>query len=193
MPYQYEIFLSYPRVPMVVKWLDRFFEPLFSQWVREELLARDYRSAPRIFRDSREIGAGEQWPRALRDAARDSMCSVAILLPSYFHSSYCRAEWKTFQVRGQAFKRNLLIPIRFHDCLHLDVAEQIFDLSQYTAMVEDTPRHVEFHELLKTLAAQTADRIASAPDYPSAPECAPWLDFEIPAPSPTIPIPRARL
>lgn len=188
MPYQYEIFLSYPRVPMVVKWLDRFFEPLFTQWLREELLRRDLNMKLRIFRDSRDIGAGERWPRALREAARDSRCALAILMPSYFASDYCRAEWETFRVRGRESKRDLLVPIRFHDCLDHRIAEQVFDLSKYTAMVEDTPRWVEFHDHVRHLAGQVADRIINAPTYPADPECASWLCFDIPEPPSPAPI-----
>ena len=84
MPYRFEIFLSYPRRPMVVEWLDNF-EPLFSQWLLEELLTRGHPlpdRAVRIFRDD-QIEAGQDWPRVLRDAARDSCCALAILLPSY--------------------------------------------------------------------------------------------------------------
>ncbi|HZM26389.1 MAG TPA: TIR domain-containing protein [Gemmatimonadales bacterium] len=185
MPYQYEIFLSYPRLPMVVKWLDKFFEPLFSQWLREELLAQDPRMKLRIFRD-RDIGAGEQWPRIIREAARDSRCAVAILMPSYFASDWCRAEWATFRLRGKEHSRNLLVPVRFHDCLHMSLAEQVFDLSQYTAMAEDTPRWVDFNDQVKDLAAQVAQRVLSAPPYPADPECARWLALEVPD-SPSLP------
>jgi hypothetical protein len=179
-----------------VWWLDKFFEPLFRHWLHEELLARGYTLLDgelRIFRDSREIGAGEPWPIALREAARDSRCALALLLPSYRESVYCRAEWETFRIRGKEFNRNLLVPVRFHDCLDMATAEQVFDLSMYTAMATDTPKWVEFHDQIKTLATQTAERIVSAPEYPDNPNCAPWLAIDIPGPPPALPIPRGRL
>src|SRR5256885_211659 len=107
MPYRYEIFLSYPRLPMVEDWLDRFFEPILSQWLHQELVERQYvfpKGQLQLFRDKTTIGVGERWPQSLREGARDSRCTVAILLPSYFVSDYCRAELETFQIRGKEFK-----------------------------------------------------------------------------------------
>jgi hypothetical protein len=195
MPYRYDVFLSYPRLPMVVDWLDRFFEPLFRQWLHEELLARPtHLNDPLpLFRDSTEIRAGERWPRILREAARDSRCAVAILTPSYRRSDYCLAEWETFRRRGKEFQRDLLVPIRFHDCLQDHMEEQVFDLSRYTALRKNTLRWVRFHDQVKCLATQVAGRIVSAPMYPDDPECASWLPIDFPQPSPMPPIPPGRL
>ncbi|HEY8211752.1 MAG TPA: toll/interleukin-1 receptor domain-containing protein [Myxococcaceae bacterium] len=208
MPYRYEIFLSYPRLPMVVGWLNAFFEPLFNPYVREELLALQDNlpgGQLRVFRDQREIGVGERWPRTLREAARDSRCAVAILLPSYFASEYCRAELETFRRRGRKFNRNLVAPIRFHDCLKMPLEEQVFDLSRFTAMVKESERWVEFHDQIKLLAEQVARLVVEAPPYPNdpndpddpdgsnGPNGAPWLAADIPEPPGPTPITLGRI
>src|SRR5262249_1581710 len=137
--------------------------------------------------------AGKSWPRAIREAARDSRCAIAILLPSYFESLYCRAEWETFRLRGREFKRDILIPVRFHDCLQMPIDEQVFDLSTSTAMTEDTPRWVEFHDKIRHLAGQIANRVINAPPYPDNPESGQWLASEVPAPQEPLLIPWGRL
>ncbi|HYV47199.1 MAG TPA: toll/interleukin-1 receptor domain-containing protein [Myxococcaceae bacterium] len=180
MPYCHELFLSYPNIPLVTDWLDEFLPP-FRQWLRQMLLERRYACPDRedhrslIFRDD-QIRVGQDWPEVLRRAARDSRCVLAIVLPEYWQSPHCRAEWKTFTVRGP----NLTLPIRFFDSVDELSGRQFFDLSDHTYLLKGTVPWMEFLKQVKELAREVAEAIIEAPPYPEGPHPEHWVALEVP-------------
>ena len=51
-----------------------------------------------IFKDSEEIGLGEQWRRRLEAGLAASTFLLPIVTPSFLTSAYCREELETFCV-----------------------------------------------------------------------------------------------
>jgi len=181
MPYRHELFLSYPNIPLVTDWLDKFL-PHFGDWLRQALLERDHQVPPKenshalIFRDD-QIRVGQDWPQVLHNAARDSRCALAVVLPEYWESPYCRAEWDTFTARGP----NLALPVRFWDSDRHLAGKQFFDVSKFTVLLKDTVPWVRFNELVIELAQDVAQAIVDAPPYPTGEFPKTWVALKIPA------------
>ncbi len=85
-------------------------------WLGEEL-----NRPANIFVDTERIETGMHWPVALQDALRSSRCTVCVWSPSYFQSSWCVSEWKSFRRREEQLglaSHGLIAPLRFHDGEH---------------------------------------------------------------------------
>jgi len=115
MPYEYDVFLSYPRAGQIRRWVQRVFYPELVEWL-------DYNMArkPRIFIDE-EIPTGVQWPPHLKTALLESRCLVAVWATPYFRSRWCLAEWQSMLLREQAIDidpghdHGLVYPVVFAD------------------------------------------------------------------------------
>jgi len=102
--YTYDVFISYRRTKLVLKWVKKYFREEFVGWLHE---ARGV--APRVFWDEEEIGAGDDFNETLKEALLRSKCLVAVLSPSYFRESrWCVSEFRTFRQRSD--KLGLKVP-----------------------------------------------------------------------------------
>ena len=113
MSYQYDVFFSYKRRGLTLDWT-RQVKNRFELWLAEEFADR----APKVFVDEECIEAGDVWPDKLRNALRHSRCMVSVLSTTYFQSSRCVSEWKTFAERQRITNRidpGLIASLKFHD------------------------------------------------------------------------------
>jgi hypothetical protein len=166
--YEYEVFFSYHRDKLILDWIIEV-ENRLKFWLTQEL-----GQAARIFLDRECIEVGDQWPECLRAAIRTSRCLVCIWSPSYFQSSWCVSEWRSFLAREQKLgleAHGLIAPVRFHDGEYFpeEAAKvQWTDFAEYTATVPafwQSQRAVEFEPLLKGFARSVATVVRRAPPF----------------------------
>lgn len=93
MAYEYDIFLSYPRIDPIGSWVEYVFAPELRKWLRAELGERT------VFQDTADIEPGQRWPQRLADALGRSRLMIAIWCPPYFTSKWCMAELETMRAR----------------------------------------------------------------------------------------------
>ena len=68
----------------------------------------------RIIQDRNDIPWGSNWAQFIRESLADSLVLFAIVSPSYFASSACRAEISAFRSRQDALSRqDLILPIYY--------------------------------------------------------------------------------
>ena len=181
--YEYDVFISYRRVSPTNDWVHNHLYPRLSEWLPTELPPNHN---CKIFIDS-SIETGSAWPERLRLALRTSRCLVAVWSPQYFSSAWCLAEWQTLLERermlGLRTEENpsgLIYPVVFSDGQHFPEeanAIQQKDLRAFNipwVVYRDTPRYVEFTEQIKTVAAELATMVQSAP---------PWADWPVVTPA----------
>jgi hypothetical protein len=120
MDYDYACFISYkrpptpsyppgviPRKPTKHIWLQlaETFEQKLDQFLNTNV---------RIFRDEM-LQPGVEYPKHISKSLCRSMCMVALVVPEYFESKWCRAEWaamETFELgRLGKEKQELIIPV----------------------------------------------------------------------------------
>jgi hypothetical protein len=116
MSYQWDIFISYRRIPLVAQWTHRIFAPAIRSW-----LPQFHQPDPRIFLDVDEdpglagVAPGTPWAPALETALKRSRCLVPVLSAEYFDSEWCLAEFSTMLDRQQRTGAVVVLPIRFAD------------------------------------------------------------------------------
>lgn len=183
--YTYDVFFSYKRNVLTLPWTREVFSRL-NLWLSEELDRK-----AEIFQDEASIEIGEVWPERLRNALKSSRCMVGIWSPSYFQSSWCVSEWRSFLERERIVELRpyrLIAPLKFHDGEHFpEEARRVQweDVAQYAFTVRafwDSPKAMELEERLKSFARSVAGIVNEAP--PFRPD---WPIVEAPgAPAPTI-------
>jgi len=166
--YQYEVFLSYKRHNLTLDWTRQVTQRL-KLWLTEELGGRE----ARIFVDE-TIDVGDDWPEALRLALKRSRCMVCIWSPSYFQSSWCVSEWKSFLAREKLLKmkpHGLIAPLRFHDGEHFPKEAtnvEWADVAPFAVTVPafwNSPKAMELEAVLKPFARSVAKIIEGAPKF----------------------------
>lgn len=182
--YVYDVFFSYKRNPMSASW-NRWVYDQLRFWLTEELGGRP----ANIFMDERDIEAGEIWPKTIQEAIRHSRCLVCVWQPSYFQSSWCVSEWRSFRARegGDAASRTSLIaPLVYHDGEHFPKEAQdtqSCDVSTYASTLRaflEGPKMAEFEDVLKSFSKRVAAMVTNAPPFDPNYPIVPARGFEEP-------------
>lgn len=181
--YEYDVFISYKRSPIQNEWLREHFVRLFSEFVRDEIVAETRRAPRSIFFDESQLSEearafdiqgiepGQKWRDELKTALKTSRCLVALWTPSYFLSKWCTAEWQTFQARSQERGKALVVGVSVHDGQSFPAdakAIQFMDLSAYKiigAGFAASPKYVDFQEQVMKLAHYVAKAVKDSPDF----------------------------
>jgi hypothetical protein len=118
--YSFACFISYKRPPKVVRppglLPQREVKHLWMQFAEafEETLAQFLNTRIPIFRDD-YLWPGSAYPAELSSRLCKSVCMVALVVPEYFESKWCRAEWDAMRAfeedRLGPGKHGLLIPV----------------------------------------------------------------------------------
>lgn len=189
--YEYDVFFSYKRHNLTLEWTRQVAQQ-FKHWLSEELGGRP----AKIFVDEDCIELGDEWPEALKLAVRRSRCMVCIWSPSYFQSSWCVSEWRSFLEREKLAKvrpHGLIAPLKFHDGEFFpEEARRVewVDVSPYAVTVPAfwaSAKAIELEGEIKKFARKVAAIIGNAPAFR-----ADWPIVEQPG-TPTPQIPLARL
>lgn len=177
-PYEWDVFLSYPRRAAVHRWVTQVLRPLVEEGLEVVGLGR----APRIFKDDEVIEAGQLWPDTLSRAHARSRVVLAVLSFPYFESAWCCAEWKNAVERRKS-PRSVVVPVRFNDVEPETVAalprpwrtqvgaHQRVDLQRFTALENprsDTALGIELRE--------TVQRFCELSLKPAILDAPPWSD-----------------
>ncbi|MBP0593613.1 toll/interleukin-1 receptor domain-containing protein [Paraburkholderia sp. LEh10] len=184
MSYEWDIFLSYPRLGDAGQWVENHFHPRLKECLTNELA-----QPPRIFLD-REQPTGVEWPENLKQALLQSRIMVAVWTPPYFASRWCMAEWTSMlereivlDKRGRKPARGLVFPVIYSDGKHFDPrAKQIqinFDFTEYNhpfKHFDSTPLYIDFNKLVKDLAISIDEHLTLAPEWEDG-----WPALEPPA------------
>jgi len=190
--YEYDVFFSYRRHKLILSWIAEF-ESRLKFWLSQELGGKE----AKIFLDYECIEIGEKWPETLRTAVASSRCLVCIWSPTYFQSSWCISEWRSFLAREQKIgleSHGLVAPIRFHDGEHFPEEAkkvQYADFADFTSTSPafwQTQRAVDCESLLKNFAPSVANLVKRVP--PFQPD---WPVVEAPAIESSIAVPLRRL
>jgi TIR domain len=167
--YKYDVFFSYKRHSLTLEWTSAVYKRL-QYWLMQELGGRE----ATLFVDEDRIETGDRWPEKLRQALKLSRCMVCVWSPSYFQSSWCVSEWKSFLAREQRLQmesHGLIVPLRFHDGEHFPEEARLVqwtDVAAYTSTVPafwTSQRAIELEDKLKAFAVSVANVIRRAPQF----------------------------
>jgi hypothetical protein len=167
--YRYDVFFSYRRQELTLAWT-RDVSQRLKLWLTEELGGRQ----AEMFIDETCIEVGDKWPDAIKDALKHSRCMICVWSPSYFRSSWCVSEWKSFLKRERILKieaHGLIAPLKFHDGEHFPQKAQLaqwLDVAPYATTVPafwNSPNAIELETKLKTFAVSVAKIIGRAPRF----------------------------
>lgn len=167
--YVYDVFFSYKRHSLTLEWTRQVHTRL-KFWLMQELGGQE----PNLFVDEDCIETGDRWPEKLREALRLSRCMVCVWSPSYFQSSWCVSEWRSFLARERRLNmkpHGLIAPMRFHDGDHFPEEAQAIqwtDVTPYTSTMPafwTSQRALELEDKLKEFAASVAHMIQRAPAF----------------------------
>src|SRR5215217_7028588 len=123
MAYANACFISYKRPP---QWGNNFPGPAPARQLRhlwlefaetfQDRLNQVLSTSIPSYRDS-AIDPGQPYPQVLSKNLCQSICMVALLVPEYLESSWCKAEWKAMekleQERLGGGQQGLIIPVIF--------------------------------------------------------------------------------
>jgi hypothetical protein len=186
MAYRYDIFLSYKSEFPFGDWVHESLRPLLEPYVTGAL------GRPiRIFVDRTGIGAGDAWPERLQQALAYSRCLVAVWVPQYFYSDWCRRECavmlhreRQLGLRSLRKPSGLILPIRLFDGVHFpEIAKKIqfLDCRDYFQVNEGFRKSEDYAKLqrvLQTWSEEVAIAINSAPRWQGKWLTQGWLDVD---------------
>lgn len=170
MAYEYDIFLSYPRIDPIGPWVEHVFDPELRNWLRAEVGER------RVFRDTDDIEPGQRWPQRLSRALGRSKLMIAIWCPPYFTSAWCMAELETMRAReAQAgiepgSEQALIVPIRFSDGDFFDEkakARSYLDFWDFSDLSLDFRGDPDWRRMVKAIRGLTGSLKARLDACPS--------------------------
>ena len=72
MAYKYHVFISYQRAPTIAYWVERYFHPRFTEWLKQGAGAK-----ASVFLDVADIDTGDKWSKEIK-AGLEGSC---LLLP----------------------------------------------------------------------------------------------------------------
>jgi hypothetical protein len=183
MPYEHDIFLSYPH--RFEPWTLECFLPELEQYLSEEL---DPPTA-NIFVDRTGIRTGDAWLKRLKKEVTQSRCVVAIWSPQYFHSEWCRLESSIMLYRETelgyrtiANPQGLVFPVRACDGDHFpQYARDMhwFDCAYYVRKPEvfkNSQRYITFQDQIIAWVPELAAAIKAAPAWRDEWLTDEWLD-----------------
>ncbi len=171
MAYEYDVFLSYVRDRPFGDWVHEHFLPFFEPYLRNSLS-----QPPTIFTDTKGIRPGDEWPQRLKRALARSRCLVAVWLPCYFRSTWCRYECaamlhreRQLGYRTTANPQGLILPVTIYDGERFPSFTkgiQCLDCTKYARVgygFSKTERYVEFQDCLAEWVEGVAQAVTSAP------------------------------
>ncbi len=179
MAYQYDVFLSYSRMPIHHSWVNDIFLELFEPYLTETLNQK-----VRIFKDDKEIESGQDWSNRIKSALAHSKCMISIYTPAYFRSEWCVKEFAIMDYRQQQLgfttlddPRRLILPINIFDGVHFPKYATRFQYVDFRDFIwkgiEKTQPYIDFQRELLTWVEQVAKAINECPDWN-----ADWLQDE---------------
>jgi len=192
MSYEHDIFISYRRSSTAGEWVKNHLAPCL------EARLNDVAPRPvRIFYDLR-MADGVNWPAELKRQVRNSKLLLAVWSADYFRSAWCVAEWRSFREReallglfSDDHTQGLVYPVRyadgdyFHPEARLTLCRKDFSHLNYPYKIfVDTPKYIEFDELVKGIATDLVARLDTVPAWRA--------DFPIVEPEPLPPAPFSR-
>jgi hypothetical protein len=179
----YDIFISYPRRPAVLRWVERTLQPM----LQEKLDVAGLGGTASIFRDAEAIEPGDLWKDELAEALARSKVMVAVLCAPYFESAWCTSEWTTACARDALLRASnptrpsMIIPVRYNDMddhderrlpqpLRDQVRERqrldLFPFSEVLNPLADTDSATKFRTEIASLCSGPIKRaIENAPEY----------------------------
>jgi hypothetical protein len=121
--YVYDVFLSYSHAQKWPEWVEAHFLPIIEHWLSAEL-GRDVV----IFRDRRNVEAGQQWAQEIEGALASSRTMISLWSKSYFQSEWCRHELgailaRADQLRSFGHSGEIVFPVAIHDSDPADLPE----------------------------------------------------------------------
>lgn len=100
----YDVFLSYARVDDENQLVTRLAQEM--QHASQVHTGR----ALRIFLDTREIATAQIWEERIQGALESSAVMMAVLTPSFFHSTWCGLEWDHFVRLEEGRRQEISLP-----------------------------------------------------------------------------------
>jgi hypothetical protein len=183
-PYSHDVFLSYPRLGSIKRWVPDVLQPLLEEYLSDEL-----GRAAKIYLDVKDEGPGARWPEDLSEAHLGSRVFVPVLSAPFFRSGWCMSEWSNAIKREEIVRTKkkappkLIIPIRFNDTTEAHIAElgaklsnQVrarirADFGRFNTLVKNNvmsemSHAYEFRTELQTLCEKhLADAVRQAPPW----------------------------
>ncbi|MCK6504089.1 TIR domain-containing protein [Myxococcota bacterium] len=173
MPYEYDIFLSYPRAGAIGDWVRDLFHP---ELVKRYPDCCTPRFGPVFF--DQEMERGGSLPDRLAHGLRSSAVIVTVWSPRYFASDWCTAEWQSMRARERLFGRPvgqgpaIVYPVVYGDGddFPLEARETLQQrcFRRFAHLAKDAPGDVALTELrgeVVKLCEDLARWVAAAPDW----------------------------
>ncbi len=171
MGYQYDIFISYRRDELTLKWIQVHFLPLIKLHIKNEL-GRE----PNIYIDT-QLESGTSWPIALGKALGSSKIIIPLWTKSFLNSVWCTCEighmveretktgFRTFEKPG-----GLIFPTIIHDGetfpVQLATIQKIEIQDCFNVRMSiDSPKAEILDDKLKPLGKEISEAIEKAPDW----------------------------
>jgi hypothetical protein len=171
--YGYEVFLSYRRWPLHLRWLDRYFVPLFEGYLGQYVVDKctDRHPDRMLFRDVEDVKFGMRIPARVEHGIRHARCLVALLSPEYFRSQWCVVEWDSFKTRGQNEGRELVVPAIVHDgetvrtAISDTMSVNFHDDFTDGESFKRSRKYMPFEKKVRSLAERVAEIVKNAPEW----------------------------
>jgi hypothetical protein len=182
--YRYDLFVSVKRDDIFGDWLRTHFLPLFSAYLKQDVIVQCKRQFAGMFFYEKTLRPGDPWPDELRAGIKTSRVALALCSPEYFFSDWCLTELHSFLGRGG----KVVVPVSIYDgeAFPKEVRDiQSSDLSNFVIVGKGfivTERYVDFQDKLRQLSKDVATRIFEAPafaDWPIDDKTAPIDEPEI--------------
>lgn len=166
--YQYDVYLSYRRSPLLAPWVREVKARLAPH------LTDDSGRGLQVYFDESDDESQEHWQADASAALRLSRCMVGIWSPPYFRSRWCMSEWETFRARERRYTSaqcRLVAPIQFHDGVHFPPeahAVGMLDARPYASLSSafwKTESAIEFERRLAKFAKEVAILAKNAPSF----------------------------
>ena len=169
--YQYDVFISYPRIGQTPDWVEEHFVPALKHCVSLEL-GRE----PEIYFDKR-LALGTTWPVDLGEKLAQSRVLISLWTRNYLGSDWCDLELAHMLAReretGLRSKENangIVILIIVHDGEtnphHLNKIQTVENIEYFNPkMRKDGKKSERFYDKLKKHAESIAELIENAPPW----------------------------
>jgi len=171
MAYKWDVFLSYRRSNYWPKFVQNQFLPKLRTWLDTEV-----GQTARIFVDTDQIRAGDDWPDELADALAHSKIMVCLWSAQYFTSRWCALELTQMLARRESLAGPngrllpLIIAVLIHDCENLprELSRiQQFPMQDYCSpwIAEGSLTEERLGFEIKRLAQDVADALKHVPTF----------------------------
>lgn len=174
MDYEHDVFISYRRSSTAGTWVQNHFAP------RLRARIEDISPGLNIFWDT-QMENGVNLSEDLQRRLRASRILLTVWSADYFRSGWCMSEWRSFAERqkmpglfGDGQPVSLIFPIRYSDGDYY-AAEAKATLVQYDfselsypdQVFSQSPKYLDFDNLVRTVAGAVLPRVLAAPVWQS--------------------------